>query len=229
MIYTCLTQLRSLAFVISASLFSTTFLWAADANIAASYAISIPITLEPSDAPLQRLVLPAEALARLQTSRYSDVRIFNAQGQPVPMALTQAAAQTQTTNSLVILPAYPIVGTKDAMNKVGISLRIEEQQGKRIVQIDSIGAKSTTGSKNVLGVLLDARNINAPVVSMVLDADLPAGQPVSFEVQASKDLKNWRSLADTVLYRLVDSTTTKWRRPSESIGCARSYSLDIAQ
>ena len=36
---------------------------------------------------------------------------------------------------------------------------------------------------------------------MALDVDLPAGQPVTFRVQASKDLKHWQPLAETVLYR----------------------------
>ena len=180
---------------------------AADANSAASYALRAPLVLS-GDAPLQRLVLPAQALVSLQTTGYSDVRIFNAQGQPVPMALATVAAQTQTQNQQVNLPAYPIFGGSSSMGMEGLQLRIEEQQGKRVVQIDTAGtttAKAGT-AKNIVGVLLDARTVTAPVVAMVLDADLPVGQPITFEVQASKDLKNWRSLADTVLYRSADAT-----------------------
>ena len=186
--------------------------WAADANTPASYTLRAPLVLT-ADAPLQRLVLPAEALVRLQTGSYSDVRIFNAQGQPVPMALAQVAAQTQTQRSQVVLPAYPILGdsrTAGTLGSQGVSLRIEEQGGKRVVQVDTATAKATNttaGNTNIVGVLLDARAISAPVVSMALDADLPAGQPITFEVQASKDLKNWRALADTVLYRTAQAGT----------------------
>ncbi len=180
--------------------------WAApDANSAASYALRAPLTLS-GDAPLQRLVLPAQALVRLQTTGYSDVRIFNAQGQPVPIALAPVAAQTQTQNQQVNLPAYPILGASGSMGMEGMQLRIEEKQGKRVVQIDTTSAPSSGSAKNIVGVLLDARAVAAPVIAMVLDADLPAGQPITFEVQASKDLKNWRSLADTVLYRAADAT-----------------------
>jgi Protein of unknown function (DUF3999) len=180
--------------------------WAApDANSAASYALRAPLALS-GDAPLQRLVLPAQALVRLQTLGYNDVRIFNAQGQPVPMALAQVAAQTQTQNQQVNLPAYPILGASGSMGMEGMQLRIEEKQGQRTVRIDTASAPSAGAAKNIIGVLLDARTLTAPVVAMVLDADLPVGQPITFEVQASKDLKNWRSLADTVLYRTADAT-----------------------
>jgi Protein of unknown function (DUF3999) len=180
--------------------------WAApDANSAASYALRAPLALS-GDAPLQRLVLPAQALVRLQTTGYSDVRIFNAQGQSVPMALAAVAAQTQTQNQQVNLPAYPILASSGSMVMEGLQLRIEEQQGKRVVQIDTASAPASAKAKSVVGVLLDARTVTAPVVAIVLDADLPVGQPITFDVQASKDLKNWRSLADTVLYRAADAT-----------------------
>ncbi len=188
------------------ALFTAASTWAApDANNAASYALRAPLAIN-SDAPLQRLVLPAQALVHLQTTGYSDVRIFNAQGQPVPIALASVAAQTQTQTQQVSLPAYPIFGASDSMGMAGVQLRIEEKKGQRVVQIDTTSSSKTGTAKNIIGVLLDARTVTAPVIAMVLDADFPAGQPITFDVQASKDLKNWSSLADTVLYRTVDAT-----------------------
>jgi Protein of unknown function (DUF3999) len=179
--------------------------WAAsDANSAQSYALRAPLALA-ADAPLQRLVLPAQALVQLQSTGYSDVRVFNAQGQAVPMALAQVAAQTQTERQQVSLTAYPIMGAAGTVGNEGVSLRIEEQQGKRVVQIDTSNAKAAPGSQNLVGALLDARAISAPVVAMVLDVDLPVAQPITFDIQASKDLKSWRPLADTVLYRAAES------------------------
>jgi hypothetical protein len=176
---------------------------AADAGSAKSYAVRIPVTLAP-DAPLQRLVVPAEALVRLQSAGYADIRLFNAAGQPVPMALANVAAETATQEQQVKLTAYPILGAASAAGLEGLSLRIEERQGRRVVQLNTGSGANTAGaasSQKVLGALLDTRSVNAPAARMTLDADLPVGQPVSFNVQASKDLKNWRPLADTVLYR----------------------------
>ena len=174
---------------------------AADASSPAAYAIRIPVTLA-ADAPLQRVVLPAEVLVRLQSPGYADVRLFNCAGQPVPMALAGVTAASAPEES-VTLPAYPILGAAStgAAGLEGLSLRIEERQGQRVVQIDTASTAGATATQAVRGALLDARNVQLPVARMALDADLPAGQPVTFRVQASKDLKHWQPLAETVLYR----------------------------
>ena len=181
---------------------------AADAGSPKSYAVRMPVTLAP-DAPLQRLLVPAEALVRLQSAGYADLRLFNAAGQPVPMALANVAAETATQEQQVKLTAYPILGAAGNAGLEGLSLRIEERQGRRVVQLNTSGAStaSAASAQKVLGALLDTRSVTTPAARMTLDADLPVGQPVSFHVQVSKDLKNWQPLADTVLYRADASAT----------------------
>lgn len=184
---------------------SATLAYAADANNIASYALRAPLVIE-ADTALHRLSLPADALLRLQTSGYSDVRVFDAKGKSVPLALALAETKIQTQGQQVTLPAYPILGTAGTLSNEGVSLRIEEQQGKRVVHIDTGGTKTAADGKSLVGVLLDARAVTDPVVAIELDVDLPMAQPISFDVQASKDLRNWRTVADTVLYRPADGT-----------------------
>lgn len=200
---------------------------AADANSPAAYAIRIPVTLA-ADAPLQRVVLPAEVLVRLQSPGYADVRLFNGAGQPVPMALAGVAAAS-APEELVTLPAYPILGAASTgtAGLEGLSLRIEERQGQRVVQIDTAATTTTAGPATpqaVRGALLDARNVQLPVARMALDVDLPAGQPVTFRVQASKDLKHWQPLAETVLYRAdaAAAPTAPGRLGNEQIDLQRA-------
>ena len=200
---------------------------AADANSPAAYAIRVPVTLA-ADAPLQRVVLPAEVLVRLQSPGYADVRLFNGAGQPVPMALAGVAAAS-APEELVTLPAYPILGATSTgtAGLEGLSLRIEERQGQRVVQIDTAATTTTAGPATpqaVRGALLDARNVQLPVARMALDVDLPAGQPVTFRVQASKDLKHWQPLAETVLYRAdaAAAPTAPGRLGNEQIDLQRA-------
>ncbi|MES2927280.1 MAG: DUF3999 domain-containing protein [Pseudomonadota bacterium] len=200
---------------------------AADANSPAAYAIRVPVTLA-ADAPLQRVVLPAEVLVRLQSPGYADVRLFNGAGQPVPMALAGVAAAS-APEELVTLPAYPILGAASTgtAGLEGLSLRIEERQGQRVVQIDTAATTTTAGPATpqaVRGALLDARNVQLPVARMALDVDLPAGQPVTFRVQASKDLKHWQPLAETVLYRAdaAAAPTAPGRLGNEQIDLQRA-------
>jgi hypothetical protein len=118
-----------------------------DAANAKSYAVRIPVTPAP-DAPLQRLLLPAEALVRLQSAGYADLRLFNAAGQPVPMALASVPTQTSTQEQSVKLPAYPILGAEGAAaaGLEGLSLRIEERQGRRVVQLNTGGATTASAA-----------------------------------------------------------------------------------
>lgn len=185
----------------------TSSLWAADVNNLQSYNLRLPLATVPG-AALQRVVLPAQVLAALQTADYRDIRIFNAQGQPVPMALATGGAATvlAATEQQVTLPAYPILGGAGAsagtLTQEGLSLRIEEQQGRRVVQINtSAGTPAAPSGQQVLGALFDTRTLGAPAVSLALDVDLPPAQPVSFQVATSRDLTRWSPLASTVLYR----------------------------
>lgn len=192
---------------------------------AQAYALRLPLTLAPG-ASLQRLALPAQVLVNLQTPNYSDLRIFNAQGQPVAMALARPEPLLATRQQLTLM-AYPVLGPATAAGLDGLSLRIEERQGQRIVQINTGGAASVNGANaanstngisgsnntnnaaspaapapaQLLGALLDARAVSAPLVALALQADLPEAQPVTFTVQASRDLSHWRSLGQTVLFR----------------------------
>ncbi len=192
-------RLAAAGFLVAISATFSTTLCAADANSPKSYALRLPITLAP-DAPLQRLQLPAQALVQMQSSGYSDVRIFNAQGQPVPMALSRVAS-SPAERGQVKLSAFPILGGESTTALDGLQLRIEERQGQRVVQLSTATGSASTATPKVLGALLDAREVKTPVVAIVLDVDLPTGQPITFNLQASKDLKNWRQVAETVLFK----------------------------
>jgi hypothetical protein len=154
-----------LGLALSAALAAPLLVLAADARPAnaKSYAVRIPVTAAP-DAPLQRLLLPAEALVRLQSAGYADLRLFNAAGQPVPMALAQVPTINSAEEQKVKLTAYPILGsaTSTAAGLEGLSLRIEERQGRRVVQLNTGGGTATGGQQKVLGALLDARAVSVP-------------------------------------------------------------------
>jgi hypothetical protein len=188
---------------------------AADANQPDAYALRLPLRLAP-DASLQRLALPAQVLVSLQAPGYGDIRIFNAQGQPVAMALARPAPRLQARQQLTLI-AYPVLGPATAAGLEGLSLRIEERQGQRVVQINtgSASGHSANNASNssdansvspaappqLLGALLDARAVSAPLVALALQADLPEAQPVTFSVHASRDLNHWRPLGRTVLFQ----------------------------
>ncbi len=175
-------------------------------DAASAYALQMPIQLgpqAPATGGLYRLAVPAQALVKLQSPGAADMRVFDAQGLALPIALT-AVASTQSQQQSAALVAYPIMGATDGGGASGLSLRIEEGAGKRVVQLDSAG-KPAVGAQKVVGTLLDARvvkGLTASATALDVQSNIPNAQPVRFSLHASKDLQNWQSLGDAVFYRV---------------------------
>ena len=145
-------------------------------------------------------MLPAQALVALQGNRYADLRIFNAEGQALPMALSYPGARIEPRK--VALKSYQILGAPGMFKVTGLSLRVDGGSA-RVVQVD--GDLSDPGAATVVvGALIDARAVTMPVVGLTLDADVPAQRSVEFAVEASSDLKEWQAIGSGVIYRSGD-------------------------
>lgn len=164
-----------------------------------SYALRIPITLALGSS-VQRLAMPAAALAAAQTADLSDVRVFDAEGRSMPIARAAPAIGPARRHELA---ALPILGAADALTVTGVSLRLDGDGHARVAQIDGTPSDRPAEAM-LLGVLFDARAASGSALSLTLDADMPRAQPLSFVVEASTDLKDWRPLAEQVVYRGAD-------------------------
>ena len=165
-----------------------------------AYAVRIAVTPAPG-APLQRLEPPAEALAALRSPMRADLRLFDAEGTALPMAaLAPSGGRAELRD--VSLEAFPILGTTGALKADGAVLSIEDRDGGRVVRVTRTraGADGTA----TLGTLFDTRGIDDPAHSLRLDAGFPVQQPVNFQVDTSRDLKDWTPLASKILYRAAD-------------------------
>jgi hypothetical protein len=149
-------------------------------------------------AGLIRVVVPGEALARLQSRSAADLRVFDAAGRPVPFALsappsTPAAARKATPP----LPALPLLTTPPAGSSKGaLQVRVEDQgrQQSLWVQLDgSAGASAQPAPAT--SVLLDTRGQKEPLGALVLQAHIPANLPVRIFVSTSGDLASWTPVA----------------------------------
>ncbi|WP_419813737.1 DUF3999 family protein [Glacieibacterium sp.] len=192
--------MRLIRLCLIASAMLATAMAAPDANDPAAYAVRLPVTVAPG-APLQRILLPPQVLARLRTADHTDLRVFNAQGQALPMAISDPISRLRTEQQSIVVKASPILGAPGRLNVTGVSLQVDDRGEARVVQLDGkVDSAAGTGSV-VLGALLDTRRIEAPVVGITLDADVPLEQTISFVVEGSADLKTWWPVGDIVLYR----------------------------
>ena len=161
-----------------------------------AYAVRLP--LEPAaGGSLQRLTLPASALVALKRADLGDVRVFDARGRVVPLALTGNAGREAQQSTAV--QVFPVVGPPGALEGDGLSIRIEGNRVARVVTVDS--SSSASSSAPPAAVLLDTHALTLPAQAIELDADIPAGQPITLTLRSSANLKDWEPLAEKVLFR----------------------------
>jgi hypothetical protein len=170
----------------------------AQAEGASDYERQWPLKVS-AGAGLHRLALPAAVLTSSREADLADLRIFNAQGQALSMALVRlpdAPAERRTQHRLM---AYPVMAPERPDATAGWTLRIDEAQ-RRVVQVDAGGQMQAAGQR-VVGHLVDTRALEHPVVALNLQGQWPANRFVAVEVSASEDLRAWQSVGSGMLYR----------------------------
>jgi Protein of unknown function (DUF3999) len=190
--------MRRVVSAVFLSAISLTFAHAAESDKPEDY--ELRYTLETrGDAGLQRITLPAAALAAARTADRADLRVFNASGQAVPFAIAPARAQVVAA-APARWPIYPINATNiEQQNLGGLQLRIEERAGQRTVLVDTgtSSKRAATAPTQQIGALIDTKTLTGAIENLIVDAELPVGQPVPITIAASKDLKSWRTLVDS--------------------------------
>ena len=157
---------------------------AATEDVAAAYAERVPVTAA-AGASLQKLDVPARVLAASRDAGLGDLRIFDARGRSLPIALSPLAAPRVLRT--VRLEPLPILGSPDALTVSGVSLRIDAGRNN-VVRVQGLPAEASEAK--LLGVLLDTRGLADPVDRLRLVATIPRGRPIGFTIEVSNDLRN---------------------------------------
>lgn len=151
---------------------------------------------------LVRVGVPAEALARLQSPSADDLRVFDAQGRPVPFALAappaSAAPARLSTRHFTALPLHAAdAGARPPAGSVQV--RVANAGGPTVwVDLQApAAAASSAAARRLPAALFDTRGVKDSVTTLVVTAQVPANVPVHFSVSTSPDLANWTPVAAT--------------------------------
>lgn len=162
-----------------------------------AYAVRLAVVPAPGGA-VQRIDLPAEALAALRSPNRGDIRLFDGAGTALPMAITGPSAGRAAIDA-ISLPAFPILGPAGALADEGAELRVEQRDGGRVVTL--VRGPASASKPAVLGALFDTRGLGGRARTLRLDMTLPPQQPVDFSVETSPDLAIWTPVGGKILYR----------------------------
>lgn len=151
---------------------------------------------------LMRLALPAEALAQVQTRSAADLRVFDADGQPVAFSLTTPATAAgparRRTAAVRALPLHAAEsGTR--LPQGAVQLKVDGQRQSVWVQLGAGRADADTDPKarRLPAALFDTRRLKDPVSGFAVQARLPANVPVQLTFSTSPDLAAWTPVPTT--------------------------------
>ena len=187
----------------------------------AGYAVRLRLRPAPGG-PVQRVALPAAALVALRNADGSDLRVFDGRGRAVPIARADPATNLRQD----LLPVLPLLGARDTSGGARISVRLDHEGRARVAEVEGAGARTDQAVGDdaaQVGALVDARGVSGTAEALVIDVELPAGQPVHFAVEASGDLANWRRLGERVLYRAPGTPAVGEAIPLGSADLAGNY------
>jgi hypothetical protein len=148
--------------------------------------------------PFQRVPLAAEVYRYSRSPQLSDLRVFNAAGEPLPHALHQPNARGAPRESAQGVAVYPVNADVHAAARGGGRMEIrQEAAGTTVVVIAGreVDAAQPADGTRVEAYLLDARTVKGQAVALDLDADFEGARLVPITLEASGDLKNWQTLA----------------------------------
>lgn len=139
-----------------------------------------------------RFALPAEAYRGVTRADLGDVRVFNGAGEPVPYAFVPPRPATLAP-VLHATKLFPLRGD-EAKGLDGVNVRIHQGRAGTTIDVSSTPGAGKTRRK-LLGYLLDAAQLKAPLEALVLDWQSREGFTGTARVEASEDLRSWRTVA----------------------------------
>lgn len=163
------------------------------------FASHTPLTLS-GEGPWYRLELPLAVQLNARQSNLNDVRVFNADGQAQPYALTFGQPPREEDQTPVAVKWFPLYNSDDARDAEP-KIRVERTTTGTLVEVQPQG-EIEAGEEILRGWLLDTSAINGPLDRLVLDWSTEREGFQRFSIEASDDLQHWKRWGEGQVARL---------------------------
>ncbi|MFO2463108.1 DUF3999 domain-containing protein [Pseudomonas sp. 15FMM2] len=164
------------------------------------FAVQVPLTVS-GKGPWYRLELPLAVQLSARQANLGDMRVFNAGGEPQAYALAQESVSRSESHRLAAVKWFPLYAD-DHGSEPTPGVRIESSANGTLVQVQPTTALEA-GQNIRRGWLLDASGIKAPLQQLVLDWASERDGFQLFSIEASDDLRHWRSWGEGQVARLA--------------------------
>lgn len=156
-----------------------------------SYAIRLAVEPGPGG-PEQRVALPVAAQLALRNATNSDLRLFDATGRSLPLAIFEPRIEATSATAVA---GSPMLGRQPHVAE-GLEMAIGPDRVARITTMDG-----TAGPERPVAALLDTRMVAKPASALNLDVEIPAKKLITLTIAASSNLSTWDILGEQTLFR----------------------------
>lgn len=166
----------------------------------ADFAAQVPLSVS-GEGPWYRLELPLDVQLKARQTDLSDLRVFNAAGEPQAYALAREPAQTRENRTLNDVKWFPLYNSADATERAP-SVRVQSNTNGTLIEVQP-SSQLEAGEEELRGWLLDASRIKAPLQQLILDWTSDRDGFQRFSIEASDDLQHWQSWGEGQVARLT--------------------------
>jgi len=173
------------------------------------YAQGIQVTA-PQGLPLVEAMLPDAVYQGATRADLGDVRVFNADGLPVPHAFCAAPATTEPTITESPLRVFEL---REMATDASGGTRVELQTaGGTQINVLEAGSGQPTATSGRIHII-DARDSDDPVRAIQFDWQSPDGaSQAQVSIEGSEDLDRWRVLVPATTLLLATRGNEELRR-----------------
>lgn len=164
------------------------------------FAAQVPLSVN-GEGPWYRLELPLDVQLKARQTDLSDLRVFNAAGEPQAYALAREPAQTHENRLLTDVKWFPLYNSADDTERAP-SVRVQSNTNGTLIEVQP-SSQLEAGEEELRGWLLDASGIKAPLQQLILDWTSERDGFQRFSIEASNDLQHWQSWGEGQVARLT--------------------------
>ena len=195
------------------------------AEAPADFRSTAPISVSAPDA-LHRVTLPFEAYRDARRD-LADLRIFNARGEALPVAFAGEEEATREVPAGIALALFPVSAAQSRQAAGDLDVVVRSNPDGTIVSVQ--GRPRGVAAQRPVAWILDTSQLQRPVRALVVEWDVgPGTEIVKASVEASDDLKSWRTLASRVPLVRLEQAGQKLEQPRVELGSQRVKYLRIS-
>lgn len=164
----------------------------------------------PYSQPMIETVLPEEVYRLATRADLGDLRVFNAEGVPVPHAFCAAPQATDPKVMEQSLPVF-VLGGRETVNASGARVEVQTSAGTR-VDVNDSSARGTEVVNRLIHII-DAHEVSDPLRAIRFDWSSPDGvAEVRVRIEASDDLDRWQTIVPASTLLLAQQGGQELRR-----------------